>query len=342
MRGRAAGRLAECALLATCVAAAAVWGAGAARADVPVRTRAAITPSTAKLGERVTYRGTVIVHGGAGPVAIRWSDPERTEALAWGALEPRYVRGRAPARTGAGRGEPPPGAADFDTAYVTANLQIFDTGVVSVPGLEFQMQDGSAWKSYRLPVVKMPVVPMLSAADSNATLRPLRGPLGAPWWERVPWTIVGAALLLLAAVFLLWRRLRRRHAAPAPALQPAAMLEDPGAEALRELAALRRLQLPEAGRFADHAFALTRILRRFLERTRSTPRPGHTTPELVAELRAAGLAAADVARIARLLRYWDGLKFARAETGAAEAREAEDAVEALARASRPLPRGEAA
>jgi hypothetical protein len=180
------------------------------------------------------------------------------------------------------------------------------------------------------------------AADSDARLRPLRGPLAAPWWERVPWTVVLGALAILAITFLVWRRLLRRRRPAATATVPRVARADPAAEALRELAALRRLQLPEAGRYADHALALTRILRRFFERTRSTPRPGHTTPELVADLREAGLGEAEVTRIAALLGYWDRLKFARAGSAPGEARDAEDAVEALVRSGAPAARGEAA
>jgi hypothetical protein len=321
MRPRGAGR--------SCAAALALaLAAVPAAAEPPLRVRAAVTPPAAQLGARVTYRGTVVLHGGTGPASIRWARPDSSEDLLWGELRPRYAQGAA--------------SALYDTAHVEANLQLFDTGVVTVPGLRFEVQEGSRWVAYRLPLVEMAIVPTVAAADSNPRLRPLRGPLAAPWWERVPWTIVLGALAILAITFLLWRRLRRRRPAAAPATVPRLAHEDPAAEALRELAALRRLQLPEAGRYADHAFALTRILRRFLERTRSTPRPGHTTPELIADLREAGLGEAEVTRIAGLLGYWDRLKFARAGSAPGEARDAEDAVETLVRAGAPAARGEAA
>ena len=97
--------------------------------------------------------------------------------------------------------------------------------------------------------------------------------------------------------------------------------------ALEALEALRRLRLPEQGRFAGHAFELTRILRRFLEATQGTPRPGDSTPELVVHLGATQLAPAERKRVAELLAAWDRVKFACAASSPEEARSAEYAVE---------------
>ena len=106
---------------------------------------------------------------------------------------------------------------------------------------------------------------------------------------------------------------------------------DPAAQALAELEALRRLKLPASARFAEHAFQLGRIVRRFLEATAGTPRPGDTTPEFVTHLEAARLSPEDVQRIRDLMRFWDRVKFARAPETPEEAVQAESAVENLVR-----------
>jgi hypothetical protein len=115
----------------------------------------------------------------------------------------------------------------------------------------------------------------------------------------------------------------------APEAPPAA--PDPLAEALAALAALRAMHLPEHGRFAEHAFRLGQILRRYLEAVTAVTRPGDTSPELVAHLREAGLEADDLARLAGLLRVWDRIKFAREPFTLDEAIRAERASEAFLR-----------
>jgi hypothetical protein len=193
---------------------------------------------------------------------------------------------------------------------------------------------------------------VFTPADSAADLRALHGPLAAPWWERVAWGWVIAVALVLALLVALIARLRRRRpVVPVVAPVATAPRRDPGAEALAELAALRRLQLPEHGRFSEHAFHLTRILRRYLELTAGGVRPGDTTTELLTRLGGGAVAAppaapprpaADLSRLEGLLRLWDRIKFARASSTLDESRRTEGAVEALVRAPGETPRQEVA
>ena len=145
------------------------------------------------------------------------------------------------------------------------------------------------------------------------------------------WGIVAGVLAALVALAVLVRWLRRSPRLEAAAPAATTRLRDPWAEAGAELAALRRLRLPEQGRFGEHALRLTRILRRLLERTTGNLPPGLTTSELVERLRGAA-AGMDVARLESWLRIWDGIKFARTASSADEAGRAEQAVEALTRA----------
>ena len=287
--------------------AAADSGLSAAGRTLPARVTA--RPARVNLAQPVTVRAWVLVPRGT---RAQWLPPESGGALTWSPIRARRAAG-----------------ARLDTLVFESDVLVFATGPVTLPGPAFRLQDSGA---RRLPGVRVMVMASAGIADSSADLRPLRGPLAAPWWERVPWrwVILGAALLAAGvALVVAWRRRRRRPALVTPAAARAAL--DPGSAALAELETLRRLRLPEQGLHADHALALTRIARRFLEATAGTPRPGDTTPELVHHLEAAALDTEEVARLATLLGWWDRVKFARAGATVAEAHDAEAAVEDLVR-----------
>ena len=317
--------------LAVAVLAVAVSVArGAASAsDAPAPgypCRAAIEPGLARIGQAVLYRGQVVVTRGT---RFRWLAPAGGGAFEWGGA--RVRRGSAFSGSSARRADAP----GLDTMQVELPLQAFEPGILTVPGLGFEAEyPPGPRRTGHLPTVRLAVVPVPGAEDSTAALRPLRGPLEAPWWERVPWRIVALVAVGLGIVALVARRLRRRGAQVAPPARARPPME-PGRVALEELEALRGLRLPEQGRFAAHALELTRILRRFLEATQGAPRPGDSTPELVAHLGASQLAPAERECVARLLAAWDRVKFACAASSPEEARRAEGAVEGLARRTPP-------
>ena len=241
----------------------------------------------------------------------------------------------------------------LDSVWIEARLQVFDVGRHDIEGplVQFDRTPRSNRPSTsRLPAVTLTILPTVTPADSGKGLRGLHGPVAAPWWERVVWWLVVLGALLLAAglAWWRWRRRRRPVAAPAPVRPvpgPVRPRLDPASEALRALAALRARALPASGHFAEHAFELTAILRRFLEATVTTPRPGDTSGELLERLREARLPDDDFQRLEGLLMLWDRVKFARAPLTELEATRCEEAVEGLVRraaqarlqAARPAP-----
>jgi hypothetical protein len=106
---------------------------------------------------------------------------------------------------------------------------------------------------------------------------------------------------------------------------------DPAAEALRALFTLRAKKLPAQQLFGEHALELTAILRRFLEATVTTPRPGDTSGELLDRLRGSRQHPDDLERLEGLLGLWDRVKFARAPLTEVEAAKCEEAVEGYVR-----------
>jgi len=322
-------RLARCAGIALTLALLVTVPALAARSS-----RTTVDPGVARLGERVIYRGTVVVDAAE---SVRFMIPKSDSLLTWGTPSVGRTRFQGASRTS---GTPASPRAAIDTVWVEIPVQVFETGVFTLAGLGYlddpNPADATPGTIMRLPQVRLTVIPTLTPADSNSTLREVHGPLAAPWWERVPWTWVIIGLLVLAALIGLIRRLRKRKpvVAPAPVVK-AASRRDPVAEALADLRALRARALPEAGEFSEHAFVLGRILRRFLEATVTITRPGDTTPELIAHLKLSEIGDSEVARLSGLLRVWDRIKFARDPFTADEAHRAEDSVEAFVQASAP-------
>jgi hypothetical protein len=300
-------------------------------ADPSLEARVVLHPGATELGRVVTYRAGLSATA-RGYVRLL---PVHTEgAFSWGT--PRvYLRGpgkRTLERDPYTRHRFP----DLDTMGIEVPLQVFALGQTEVPGLALEIDQGQGQRIVQLPPVTVFIAPVLTAADSAADFRGLHGPLSAPWWERVPWLWVGLAALLGLAITA-WRfaRRRRRPVAAPVAPAPIVMRGDPLAEALAALAELRALGLPEQGRFAEHAFRLGQILRRYLEVIVGVVQPGDTTPELVHHLEDAGVEPEEVAPLSRLLRSWDQVKFAREPYTLDEAQRAERAVETHLRRAGP-------
>ncbi|HUK64846.1 MAG TPA: hypothetical protein VLV15_16015, partial [Dongiaceae bacterium] len=182
------------------------------------------------------------------------------------------------------------------------------------------------------------VVPVIPATDTTADLRPVRGPIAAPWWEVVPWGWVIAIAGVAGVITWLLTRRRKRPAlvaAPVPRL-------DPAEAALKRLQELKARGLPEAGEFGQHALELTAILRRFLEATSTRLRPGFTTAELSRRLEDESVPSEAAKLLMNLMRSWDRVKFGQAPFTIDEARRSEGAVEAFIQRRRRVPRQEAA
>ncbi|MFI5370061.1 MAG: DUF4381 domain-containing protein [Candidatus Eisenbacteria bacterium] len=308
--------------------------------QIPVQVT--LSPNIAKIGERVTYRARVI-----GYMKVEWLPPEPDSIFTWGVPRSGRSLAKPPARRYGKQAATPPGTPSYprpDTSWIEIPLQAFSPGILPVPGLRFRATWSGTFSPMsngpfqRVPMTRLIVVGIITPADSAKGLRDVHGPLPAPWWERVPWRWVagGVALLALVVAWWMWARRARR---PVPVVAATPVRRDPLAEALAELRALRGLHLPEHGRFAEHAFRLGQILRRYLEATVPLTRPGDSTPELVTHLRGGGLAVEDLQRLTALLRLWDRVKFAREPLTVEEAARSEDAVESYVRAREPVAAG---
>jgi hypothetical protein len=225
-----------------------------------------------------------------------------------------------------------------DTSLIEVSLQVFQLGNVTIPGIKVMDDARAPGVVHELPVVRVTVVPVIPATDTTADLRPVRGPIAAPWWEVVPW---GWAIAIAGLAGLVTWLLTRRRKRPAAVAVPLPRM-DPAEAALKRLQELKSRALPEAGEFGQHALELTAILRRFLEATTTRLRPGFTTAELSRRLEDESVPSEDAKLLMNLMRSWDRVKFAQAPFTIDEARRSEAAVEAFIQRRRRVPRQEAA
>ena len=292
-----------------------------------VATHVIVSPSPAHVGEALRYLAVIRANRNQ---RVQFEPPQSGGEFTWSNVR-------------AGRQHPAwwkQSAYDaVDSVWIEARLQVFTTGLVSIPGPRAKLESAPGAPGpgvIQLPTAQVMITPTVTAADSNQSLRGLHGPLGAPWWERVPVLWLLAALALVVAWVVVLQKLRQRKRKPVrrpstPLAPPARPRIDPAAEALRALFTLRAKKLPAQQRFGEHALELTAILRRFLEATVATPRPGDTSGELLERLRASRHEKADLERLEGLLGLWDRVKFARAPLTEEEATRCEEAVEGYVR-----------
>jgi hypothetical protein len=177
-------------------------------------------------------------------------------------------------------------------------------------------------------------VPIRLLTSEASEARPLK-----PQWKAPPsyraWYVAGAALLLAALALWAWRRRK-----PRAVVEPAAPELPADFVALRELARIESMNLPEAGEFKMHYTLVVDAIRRYLERRFDIEAMDRTTPEILTDL---AIRRVHVDGLDVLLAEADLVKFAKYQPDISSGRRAMESARAIviATASRPEDRPEA-
>lgn len=205
---------------------------------------------------------------------------------------------------------------------------------LALPSLEILLRTprGLERLPFTPPAVKVESV--LPPDEEEPALAPLKKPLPVPY--EFPWRLAGAilaALVLLAAAWLLWKRFRRREGKAEPAAPPVPPYE----EAVRDLEALRAARLLESGRTAEFYEGLSFILRRYVERRFAVPALERTTDETLALARRHAELHPHADALRRALVESDFVKFAKAEPPVEAGFRLFDDVRAFVERTKPAP-----
>ncbi len=275
-------------VLATFVFAAA--GAMPARAADPVNAAVTVDRARITIGERIALAVLVDTEAGYLP-----SDP--TIARQIGAFE--VVQTQAAQKSTRGS------QIRFTYRYSITAWTLGDLVLpsIAVPWIGPNGVTGTASTGE----MKVTVASVVAPGESTADIKPLKPQLTVPEaiWPKITQLglgILGAAAISLLAAAIFWLLLRRRG----PLLAEERLT--PAQRALRELAALADLRLPDQGKTAEHYDRLTASLRRYAVE-RFGVQPGRTSREVREALERAGLERTQAAAIYAILREGDEVRF---------------------------------
>ena len=277
-------------LVALAIVACAVAGAAPARAADPVNAAVTVDRTRITLGERIALAVLVDTEPGYLP-----SDP--TVARQVGPFE--VVQTQAAQKSTRGS------QIRFTYRY---SITAWTLGDLVLPSIVVAWIGPNGVTGTAVTgETKITVATIVAAGESTADIKPIKPQLSVteellPKLTRVAIGLAAAGLIAAVAAVVFWFLLRRRG----PLLAEEQLT--PAQRALRELATLAELKLPDQGKTAEHYDRLTASLRRYAVE-RFGVQPGRTSREVRDALERAGLERTQAAAIYELLREGDEVRF---------------------------------
>ncbi|CAN5190829.1 hypothetical protein BH18CHL2_BH18CHL2_10870 [soil metagenome] len=292
-------------------ATAAVLGLALALAFVPAETRAAdpvsatstIDRSAITIGDPVLF--SVVVEAASGWQVI---DPGVARSL--GTFDVIETEPALQSRLAGG-------VTRLTFRY---RISAYRVGQHAVPALEvaYSGPDGATGVA-RTAAHFVTVASVILAAEETSDIKPLKPQLALPGVlasELLRWAVLAAAAaVLLVVAVLAWLLLRRRRGATADRRTPAE-------RALEELEGIAALGLADKGRYAEHYERMGEVLRRYIAEQYHLPAGERTPRELRGEMERAGIDPQQRSTIYELLREGEVVRFHRAVSHPAHARNA--------------------
>jgi len=217
--------------------------------------------------------------------------------------------------------------AGSDRSVYRLSVAGFKAGRHPLPRFVFLVQNGAAMDTLRSDTASVSITSVLPATMQD--IRPLAP--AEPFPNHLLWIIPAGVVLLAALAWLgwrLWRRLRRIQTeaeAPLP----------PWEEALAALDAMPWREWLEAGQVKRYYYALSQVLKRYIERRFGFDAVEQTTTEILLSMRAHRTPMRD--EVGRFFSRYDIVKYAKWEPPTAEAESAIAQVREFVVKTRPAP-----
>ena len=202
-----------------------------------------------------------------------------------------------------------------DTNFEDENLSVrqrylltsFDSGFYEIPPLKFYFHSGQ-WSD---SLESNPMYLLVHSVAVDSTIYDVKSPIHLPLSVIEVFPFVAGGLVLVAAVFLAYRYLRRRRKLKGPVL-PERPKDPAHVIALRELDRLREEKLWQKSEFKPYYTRLTEIVRQYMERRYQIPAMEMTSYEILDTWKRSETPEEDlVSKLNRLLNLADLVKFAR-------------------------------
>ncbi len=194
------------------------------------------------------------------------------------------------------------------------DITAFDTGFIVLEPIAFGFyREGEPTTDTFLTEPLLVQVDFVEV-DTTQPYKPIKGPIDAPmtWREWLPY--VAIPLMLVVLGLIIWYLYKKQKEKPQPTPEPIDLPTEPAhVIALRELEALERAELWQAGDYKEYHDRVSDILRGYIERRFHIEALESTTEELMVTFNKVPVPRLQVEQLREVLTIADLAKFAKVE-----------------------------
>lgn len=187
-------------------------------------------------------------------------------------------------------------------------LTSWDSGRWYIPKLPIKVMPANGTSPYTAYTDEIEVNVGYAQEDSTGQLRDIKSVIHVPYVDR-SWLLLALGLIVALAIigFLIWYFVKNKKSAP-PLYHSSLSPYD---EAIKDLEALKKLNLQQPDDIKKFHSSITDIFKKYFSRKRQKNYMNQTTGDILVSMKAEGSPTETIATLAESLRYSDAVKFAK-------------------------------